>query len=595
MRKFCCKILLVLGLFFAINNVVLSQDTTNSSDSKDKLLEINRKLETSRKEQIELEEQKLKLLQEEAEKTKKNLEVLKKGESVSTPQNTSPIETSKPATPTNPNESSNPPVPSNITNNLQSLIPQANGKCLLILSDPDSSKFSKYEVARCGIIRAVKNGSRLTFTDDASRSLLPVLIGSKLVKDKALVDFVLGLERKRTDKQVGADSKSSGTTSLAVKGGMPSVIGWAVENGGATTSTNGTSVTVRVNPYGLGKAVFLREGFISNFQENRTDSFERFLKKVYFGFTFDTTRGTDPPVFIGSKQQLSAVSFRYEFINDRNPNLKKNQQKFDKFFDANGTKLIENISDATIKIEAYVEKGGSLEGWFKRFSDEVNNLTPTQKQDEAVVGKIIDKYLEELPNVDKQVTESFAEYLKSQQTFIIAKEKVLEEINKGTVTTFEYTNYREPIAPDTSNFRFIWEKGVFKNTDFTFNASLTMYNKKPNIAGVKKIRDFQFALQMDTPLENTFGLGDSVLSFAGRYERLNGDTVDALGVVTPNSKGDVAVGQLKLTIPIANWGIKLPLSVTFANRTDLIKESTVRANFGFTFDLDPLFARFKPF
>jgi hypothetical protein len=102
-------------------------------------------------------------------------------------------------------------------------------------------------------------------------------------------------------------------------------------------------------------------------------------------------------------------------------------------------------------------------------------------------------------------------------------------------------------------------------------------------------------VQTDTKVGGGLGGGDMLLSFSGRYERLNGDTIDAFGVVTPGTKGDLAFGQAKLTIPIADWGIKLPLSVTFANRTELIKESTVRANFGFTFDLDPIFARFKPF
>jgi hypothetical protein len=37
------------------------------------------------------------------------------------------------------------------------------------------------------------------------------------------------------------------------------------------------------------------------------------------GFSFDTTRGPDVPTFTASKQQLSAVSFRYEFLNHRNP------------------------------------------------------------------------------------------------------------------------------------------------------------------------------------------------------------------------------------------------------------------------------------
>jgi hypothetical protein len=37
-------------------------------------------------------------------------------------------------------------------------------------------------------------------------------------------------------------------------------------------------------------------------------------------------------------------------------------------------------------------------------------------------------------------------------------------------------------------------------------------------------------------------------------------------------------------------GVKVPLSLTVANRTEFIKENEVRANVGVTFDLDALFA-----
>jgi len=49
-----------------------------------------------------------------------------------------------------------------------------------------------------------------------------------------------------------------------------------------------------------------------------------------------------------------------------------------------------------------------------------------------------------------------------------------------------------------------------------------------------------------------------------------------------------------LTVPVKGAGVKVPLSVTFANRTDLIKERVVRANVGLTYDLDTIFARFRP-
>ena len=62
----------------------------------------------------------------------------------------------------------------------------------------------------------------------------------------------------------------------------------------------------------------------------------------------------------------------------------------------------------------------------------------------------------------------------------------------------------------------------------------------------------------------------------------------------PNTRGTTTVGQLKLTVPTKGAGIRIPLSVTWANRTDLIKEKVVRANVGVSYDLDSVFARFKP-
>jgi hypothetical protein len=62
----------------------------------------------------------------------------------------------------------------------------------------------------------------------------------------------------------------------------------------------------------------------------------------------------------------------------------------------------------------------------------------------------------------------------------------------------------------------------------------------------------------------------------------------------PNTRGTTAVGQLKLTVPTKGAGIRIPLSVTWANRTDLVKEKVVRANVGVSYDLDSVFARFKP-
>lgn len=104
---------------------------------------------------------------------------------------------------------------------------------------------------------------------------------------------------------------------------------------------------------------------------------------------------------------------------------------------------------------------------------------------------------------------------------------------------------------------------------------------------IKRVRDFDFTLQLEKPLPE-LPFGKPIFSFSGQYQRLLGNIPALDGIVKPNTKGDIAVGQLKLVIPINGTGIKLPFSVTFANRSELIKESTIRGNFGFTLDLDRL-------
>jgi hypothetical protein len=58
-------------------------------------------------------------------------------------------------------------------------------------------------------------------------------------------------------------------------------------------------------------------------------------------------------------------------------------------------------------------------------------------------------------------------------------------------------------------------------------------------------------------------------------------------------KGNLAIAQAKLTIPIKNTGIKIPLSFSWASRTELIKESDVRGHIGITFDMDTLVGLLK--
>jgi hypothetical protein len=81
-----------------------------------------------------------------------------------------------------------------------------------------------------------------------------------------------------------------------------------------------------------------------------------------------------------------------------------------------------------------------------------------------------------------------------------------------------------------------------------------------------------------------------------KIQHMPDDLVAGAGTLFPGTKGTVALGQMKLTIPVRGSAAKIPLSVTLANRTELIAEKKVfaRAQVGFSYDLDAVLSRFRP-
>ncbi|HEX7314284.1 MAG TPA: hypothetical protein VF297_10195 [Pyrinomonadaceae bacterium] len=491
---------------------------------------------------------------------------------------------------------------------------QADNKCLQAATG--AVALNRFDQAICDLALAiVETGVRLQ--PDQQEGLLVPLLAGQLAKsggtgasliDAAVADFVIEAEPKRTDKQIGADEKSSGTTSLAVKGGIPSVLGWATEHGAAVASRDGTAVTFRFNPVGIIEALS-GEGYISGYRQTENDPLASFFRNTSVGVTFDITRGTDPPTLIGSKQQVSAVSFRYQFVNKRDPRHRDYRDAWARFLRGPAIFFTTAASDALDQLEdpgsdELKFRNAALQKWVEdtvaavaaKQSDLAGKSPDVQREE---VRKVLEQRLASLPAdelaQDPAVVGALNNYVASLVSYTAKKNELLEEINKGTVISFEYTNHREVNAPDLSNFRFIAERGTVGGLDFTANASLTIFNKRPAAADARRVKDFSFSAQLDKRLKDTMGLGDSMLSFTGKYERALSDAVALDGTVLPGTKGDIAAGQVKLTIPLGQTGIKLPISVTFANRTELVREREVRGNFGFTLDFDSLFARFKPF
>lgn len=484
----------------------------------------------------------------------------------------------------------------------------------------DLRKFSRADQSICFIAQRIVErrmanvGSRGIDPNRGDMTFLLTALFAQVIRavpsigvDPAVKSFVVDVEASRTDKQLGADAKAAGTTSLAVKGGIPQVISWAVENGGGVSSIDGTTVTFRLNPVGFIEGLS-SQGYISSFRNTEDDALAKFFRRTSLGFSFDTARDTDPPTFTGAKRQLSAVSVRYQLVNQRDPRSRRYQEQWDRFFNTAAISLTDQQTDQLMRLQVSNEGGAfrnpDLQKWLEQTNDDLSRtqitattLNQTQAMEE--VQRIIIQRLGQLPTEslesDTELTSALSGFVAAYLPYLAEKNRIMDEISKGTLMTLEYTNYREPNAPDLSNFRFVAQKGTIGGFDFSGNASLTFFNKRPVGPNVQRLRDFDFSGNLDKKLDDVMGLGPATLTFAGKYQRLTSNAVAFDGTVLPNTKGDIAAGQVKLTIPIGSSGIKMPFSITFANRTELVRENEVRGNFGFTFDLDTLFARFKSF
>ncbi|HEX8131543.1 MAG TPA: hypothetical protein VF527_20775, partial [Pyrinomonadaceae bacterium] len=449
---------------------------------------------------------------------------------------------------------------------------------------PASTTFSRLDEFVCRLASDVskRRTKRILLSQDQA-PLFSIMI-AKLLKTtgtESFASFIADAQEARTDQQLGAGPSSAGTTSLVSRGGVPYAFGFAVENGAAVQTRSDTTVTFRINPVGAINAL-ANKGFITGFRQSEKDPVLNFFRKTSFGFTFDTDRGGDPGVFTGDKQQLSAFSFRYEFLNERDPRHKIYEADWEQFVADEGVKLAAQIWATTLALNNFGTrtsnisfKDPALQSWL----DQTNDLiAATSGTDINELERIIRSQANLLPVglVSDETVAAVTGFARQFQAYSKKKNELLDRIAKGRILTFEYTNNREVSAPDTSNFTFIASTGMARRISLTANGTLTIFNKLPLPASLtdprpSRVRDFQFAGQADVPF-NLGEAGQFVFWFGGRYERLVENASTLGGALVPNTKGDIAVGQFGLKIPIRSLGIQFPISFTIANRTELVKE-----------------------
>ena len=416
-------------------------------------------------------------------------------------------------------------------------------------------------------------------------------------------------ETARTDKQVGAGSSSSGTTSAIEKPGFARLLGFAVEKGAILKDVNGSSLTLSTSPYVL---------FTLNGGGDTAENYARagFLNRIGVSASFNIE---DENALLASarRNQLTDWSVRARLYGDRSTR----SQAFQDAWREKIQPAIEKRLNVLTGVGAFMANSPEFRSLQVAARTQVNTAVADLMASESykkatdpdkkimltntILCNIRSGVFDEInsgrhPISDPSRAEIVGRYVPALAAALDNLEVVrgvlkdqLDELSKGPLATFAYTNHREPTTSDYSEFKFLFEqdKTLFGMLKIVGNASFTMYNKANPLLNQSRLRDLSAALSFEgsfySPfLKNQPDLSKITYAFTGNYQRMKENS----GM--PGRKADLAAFQFKMDIPIYG-GLNLPIAVTYVNGTEHTTKEDTRLNFGFKFDMDKLFALTK--
>ncbi len=316
----------------------------------------------------------------------------------------------------------------------------------------------------------------------------------------------------------------------------------------------------------------------------RNDPAIQLLQRFAFGVSFDTSRGiadADQPTFTGNNNQLSAVTGRFSIFDQRDPR----RAQYDPQWNLLAGGLAVTAAGAAGNFVLAAVTDPAFGGWLATATAALGAAPPDSYE------VVIRDQLRDLrtAGLSPITLSSAAAFRNNYDQLLAQRQKILADVARGAQVVLDYTNDRPATGEDTSNVRLVASVG--QAIDLTANVSATLFNGTFPTGTTKRLRDFEGSVQLDIPLGRAETTGRYVLTFAYRVENVLTDFTNLSGKI---SKGLVSAGQLKLTIPIKDTAVRIPFSFTLANRSELIKERVIRGNIGVTYDLDAVFARFKP-
>lgn len=405
-------------------------------------------------------------------------------------------------------------------------------------------------------------------------------------------------ETRRTDKQIGASATSEGSTSALEKPNFANLLAFAIEHGAIDKQVSGTTLTLSSSPY----------AFIAAAQGDTSSTYKKyeFFHRIGISANFNIDDENDV-LASARRNQLSEWSVRARLSKDRSTRSAEFEEFWNRevrgIFERLPLVLVKEFSDLfrdeTEKVRRQVVQQ------FIGYSTQYLATNSTQSKEAQRAGlqqmflcKLKQDVFDNIDSfglTDADRNRIVARTLPALRDAVDAEKGALKliddkiaEMNDRPLATFAYTNKRDPLTSDYSVFKFLYDQKTFSPMKIVANGGFSLYHRPNPLLNQQRIRDLAFALSLEGNAGRSPFLTDDLdqsqitFAFTGRYERMFENRHIA------GRKADLGFFQFRLEVPFMA-GMSFPVSVTYANATELIKEDHVRANFGFSFDADKLF------
>ena len=357
-----------------------------------------------------------------------------------------------------------------------------------------------------------------------------------------------------------------------------------------------------------------------------------------------TTASNNTPAGISAllnKHEFSSATVQYAIWNDRDLRSSGYQKSFMKWFQQNkaqlsaaGQKLDTAIAALLNKYDTLADKDKNnpdaltpYQQWIVQAAGEVAKaLAPNSSITvEQAVAAQFDDLITKVGAADSQYATNLQNLSQAYVSFFTAKQQLGENMITAPQFLVQAT-YSEPmLQPKIINTKlsYAWSPGTGSRTKaaactsaatpqsgscgnpgtVTVNFGADLY-QTPQPTGVatstSRFRDVQAAFQFDGPIGSATSPAQFSLGGYYQYQPKPGVFMVPSGATTvpntdiplppngatilTNTRGSLFVVQAVVTVQIASAGVKVPIGISWSNKTDLVNGNEVRAHIGFTFN-----------